>query len=94
MRVGCGLNVIIVAICDVVCPVLIVILYVLYRTVVIVVYIFVTKNLELEVIRKEQLPSLHQDSVLIREEKEEEAESCCHKARPAGEHFFSISTGC
>ena len=40
VRVGCGL-IIIVGICDVVCPVLIVILYVLYRTVVINMYIFV-----------------------------------------------------
>ena len=39
MRVGCGL-IIIVGICDVVCPVLIVILYILYRTV-INMYIFV-----------------------------------------------------
>ena len=43
MRVGFGLIVIIVGICDVVCPVLIVILYVLYRTVVNVInmYVFV-----------------------------------------------------
>ena len=44
VRVGCGLIVIdIVGICDVVCPVMIVI-FVLYRTVVyVIVYIFVTK---------------------------------------------------
>ena len=40
MRVGFGLIVIIVGICDVVCPVMIVI-FVLYRTVVINMYIFV-----------------------------------------------------
>ena len=44
MRVGCGLIVIdIVGICDVVCPVMIVILYVLYRTVMynVNMYVFV-----------------------------------------------------
>ena len=40
VRVGFGLNVIIVGICDVVCPVLIVILYVLYRTVVVIVVMY------------------------------------------------------
>ena len=45
MRVGFGLIVIIVGICDVVCPVVIVILYVLYRTVVINMYIFVVNEI-------------------------------------------------
>ena len=49
MRVGCGLIVIdIVGICDVVSPVMIVI-FVLYRTVVIVVMYVVTKNIEINV---------------------------------------------
>ena len=50
MRVGCGL-IIIVGICDVVCPVLIVILFVLYRTVMYVV--IVTKNIEIMIRRSD-----------------------------------------
>ena len=51
MRVGFSLIVIIVGICDVVCPVLIVILFVLYRTVMYVV--IVTKNIEIMIRRSD-----------------------------------------
>ena len=50
VRVGCGL-IIIVGICDVVWPVLIVILFVLYRTVMYVV--IVTKNIEIMIRRSD-----------------------------------------